>query len=313
MFRMFACGLLIIASAPVAHAHWSKADNDKFMDDCVSSCQANPNVPVGRRGQCKAYCTCSSGLMGRVYPDYAAVNAVTTKEPQSRLVLGLTLMLACSLRVLDALRLGQPQYALVVPGNSAITFARALLELGPVDHRETTPRTTDDAVVLEQSSNSDHCRPVNPQHLSEIFLRQWKLVAANAVLRHQQPSRKTLSHRVKRITNDGLKNLREQHVCVPIEEIAHDRRALLGGLDPSRLNPKCRTSDLDHRPGECGLVTRADNPTDGAFPPNGSGFRCPAVFEDHDQRRHRSRQGKVGNDDIFVRFEENLTLGELHK
>jgi hypothetical protein len=70
---------------------------------------------------------------------------------------------------------------------------------------------------------------------------------------------------------------------------------------------------LDHSPGECGLVTRADDPTDGAFPPNGSGFRCPAVFEDHDQRGHRSRQGKVGNDDIFVRFEENLTLGELHK
>ena len=83
MLRMFACCLLVVASAPAAHAHWSKADNDKFMDDCVSSCQANPNVPQGRRGQCKAYCTCSAGLMGKVYPDYAAVNAVTTKEPQS--------------------------------------------------------------------------------------------------------------------------------------------------------------------------------------------------------------------------------------
>jgi hypothetical protein len=150
-------------------------------------------------------------------------------------------MLACSLCVLDALLLGRPQYALVMPGNRAITFAGGFLELGPVDHRETTPRTTDDAVVLEQSSNPDHCRPVNPQHLSEVFLREWKLVGDNAVLRHQQPSCKALSHRVKRIANDGLKNLRQQHVCVPLEEIAHDRRALLGDLDPSRLNPKCRT------------------------------------------------------------------------
>jgi hypothetical protein len=102
----------------------------------------------------------------------------------SRLVLGLTLMLACSLRVLDALRLGQPQYALVVLGNGAIAFARGFLELGPVDYRETTPRTTDDAVVLEQSSNPNHRRPVHPQHLSEIFLREWKLVAGNAVLGH---------------------------------------------------------------------------------------------------------------------------------
>jgi hypothetical protein len=118
---------------------------------------------------------------------------------------------------------------------------------------------------------------------------------------------------VKRITNYGLKNLREQHVCVPIEEIAHDQRALLGDLDPSRLNPKGRTCDLGHRPAECGLVARADDPTDGAFPPDGSGFRRPAVFEHHDQRRHRSRQRKVGNDDILVRFEENLTVRELRK
>jgi hypothetical protein len=60
-------------------------------------------------------------------------------------------------------------------------------------------------------------------------------------------------------------------------------------------------------------MARADDPTDGAFPPNGSGFRRPAVFEDHDQRRHRSRQRKVGNYDILFRFEENLTLGEFHK
>jgi len=230
-----------------------------------------------------------------------------------RLVLGLTPTLACSLRVLDALRLGQPQYALVVPGNRAITFARDFLELGPVDYREATPRSTDDAVVLEQSSNPDHRRPVHAQHLSEIFLRERKLVAGNAVLRHQQPSRETLSHRVKRIANYGLKNLREQHVCVPIEEIAHDRRALFGHLDPSCLNPKRRTCDLYHRPGECGLVARADDAADGTFPPNRSGFRRPTVFEDHDQRRHRSRQWKVGNDDILFRFEENLTLSELHK
>jgi hypothetical protein len=222
-------------------------------------------------------------------------------------------MLASSLRILDARRLGQSQYALIMPGNRAITFTRGFLELGPIGYRETTPRTTDDAVMLEQSRNPDHRRPVHPQHLSEKFLRERKLVAGNAVLRHQQPSCKTLSHRVKRITNYGLKNLREQHICVAIEEIAHNRRVLLGDLNPSRLNPKRRTRDLVHRPGKCGLVARADDPTDGAFPPNGSCFRRPAVFEDYDQCRHRSSQRKVRNDHILFRFEENLTLGELNK
>jgi hypothetical protein len=65
----------------------------------------------------------------------------------------------------------------------AITFARGFLELGSVEYRETTPCITDDAVVLEQSSNPDHRRPVHPQHLSEIFLREWKFIAGNAVLR----------------------------------------------------------------------------------------------------------------------------------
>jgi hypothetical protein len=235
------------------------------------------------------------------------------RERTSRLVLGLTLTLAHFLRVLDALRLGQPQYALVVPGNRAITFARGFLELGPVEYRETTPRIADDAVVLERPRNPDQRRPVHPQHLREIFLRERKVVAGNAVLRRQQPSCKTLRHGVNRITNYGLKNLREQRVCVPGEEIAHDQRAVLGDLDPSRLNPKRRTCDLGHRPGECGLVARADDPTDGAFPPDGSAFGRPAVFEHHDQRRHRSRQRKVGNDDILFRFEENLTLRELDK
>src|SRR6202023_3696142 len=100
---------------------------------------------------------------------------------QSRL--SCRLIPACSLRVLDALLLGQPQYALVVPGNRAITFARSFFELGSVDYREMTPRLTDDAVVLERLSNPDHRRPMHPQQLSEIFLREWKLVAGNAVLR----------------------------------------------------------------------------------------------------------------------------------
>lgn len=110
-----------------------------------------------------------------------SVRGCKSEKKASRLVL--TLILACSLRVLDALLLGQPQYALVVPGNRAITFARSFFELGSVDYREMTPRLTDDAVVLERLSNPDHRRPMHPQHLSEIFLREWKLVAGNAVLR----------------------------------------------------------------------------------------------------------------------------------
>jgi hypothetical protein len=83
ILRLVACCLLVVAGATGAHAHWSKADKDKFMEDCLSSCRANPNVLPGQRGECKAYCACSSSLMEKVYPNYAAINVVTTKEPQS--------------------------------------------------------------------------------------------------------------------------------------------------------------------------------------------------------------------------------------
>ena len=60
-------------------------------------------------------------------------------------------------------------------------------------------------------------------------------------------------------------------------------------------------------------MARADNSTDGALPSDGSAFGHAAVFEHYDQRRHRSRQRKVGNDDILFRFEENLTLRQVNK
>src|SRR4029077_9754920 len=52
-------------------------------------------------------------------------NGAQLNGMRGRLVL--TLVFACCLNVHDALRLGQAQNALVVPVNSAITFARCLL------------------------------------------------------------------------------------------------------------------------------------------------------------------------------------------
>ena len=50
-----------------------------------------------------------------------------------------------------------------------------------------------------------------------------EFVGADAVLSTQEPARKTLLHRMKSITDYGLKHLGEQSVRVPSEEIAQRR------------------------------------------------------------------------------------------
>jgi hypothetical protein len=57
-------------------------DNAKFMDDCVSSCQANLNVPQGRADNARRTAhAVPASWEGFIH--YVAVNAVTTKELQS--------------------------------------------------------------------------------------------------------------------------------------------------------------------------------------------------------------------------------------
>ncbi|MEO7502979.1 MAG: nuclear transport factor 2 family protein [Gemmatimonadaceae bacterium] len=45
----------------------------------------------------------------------------------------------------------------------------------------------DEAGALENSNRDSHARTAHSQHLRKKFLRQWNLIGANAIVRHQQP------------------------------------------------------------------------------------------------------------------------------
>ena len=104
-----------------------------------------------------------------------------------------------------------------------------------------------------------------------------------------------------------------ERIRVSGEQFANCRRRFFCDLDARRLDPKRRTCDYRHRSGECGLVARTDDAADSAFASDASGFRGLPVFERHDQCGHCPSQRKVRNDNIFLRFEEHLSVGKLHK
>lgn len=52
-----AAALFFLAFAP-AHAQWGMTQRGKFMSDCVSGCENNPNVVGPQKGQCGIFCNC---------------------------------------------------------------------------------------------------------------------------------------------------------------------------------------------------------------------------------------------------------------
>src|SRR5215831_2407812 len=125
-----------------------------------------------------------------------------------------------SLRVIGALFCRLRQYTLEVPCNCTIALTGDLLQLRSVEYGDSSTCVFDDAVLLERPSDTDHRGSVHTQCLGKIVLGQREFVGADPVVRAQEPTRKTLLHRMKRITDHGLKELGEQSVRVPSEEIA---------------------------------------------------------------------------------------------
>ncbi len=48
---------LLLSLAPV-QAQWSINQRTKFLGDCTPACEANPNVPGPKKGQCAMFCNC---------------------------------------------------------------------------------------------------------------------------------------------------------------------------------------------------------------------------------------------------------------
>ena len=58
MLRLSLAALLLLALGAPASANWTRAQRTHFLDQCIASCQATPNLPEARRGVCDKTCSC---------------------------------------------------------------------------------------------------------------------------------------------------------------------------------------------------------------------------------------------------------------
>ena len=58
MLRLSLAILLLLALGTPASANWTRAQRTHFLDQCIASCQATPNMPEARRGVCDKTCSC---------------------------------------------------------------------------------------------------------------------------------------------------------------------------------------------------------------------------------------------------------------
>src|SRR6267143_6394641 len=113
-------------------------------------------------------------------------------------------------------RLGN-QLALPDP-DRPVAFARRLFESGAIRDRDVSAAVRDQARLLQDSHRHCHARPANSQHLGEEFLGQIKAVAANPVLRHEQPPRATLLDDMKSVAGGGLRYRLEGELAVAMQQ-----------------------------------------------------------------------------------------------
>ena len=58
MLRLSIAAILLLTPCVPASANWTRAQRTHFLDQCIASCQATPNMPEARRGVCDKTCSC---------------------------------------------------------------------------------------------------------------------------------------------------------------------------------------------------------------------------------------------------------------
>ena len=110
----------------------------------------------------------------------------------------------------DQLRLPRPY--------SAVTLARGFLESGAVHHGDVSAAVRDKARLSQDSHRHRHARPANSQHLGQEFLGQIEAVAADPILRHEQPARAALFDEVQPVAGGGLCHCLKDEFAVAVQE-----------------------------------------------------------------------------------------------
>ena len=169
------------------------------------------------------------------------------------------------------------------------------------------PRRLRQAQVVQRAKNLGDTRALHSQHHPEEFVRKRKLVRADPIAGHQQPTATALLHRMQHVTDDRIRNLRAKGGLIEPQQLA-ERTVPCGDLSLKhiRFHPMGIARDLNHdfvgrRP-----LSLQDAQADHPFPADRCHFNGTAVphrrqsRDDHSVRKvHAFNRSSGGVEDLF--------------
>ena len=145
----------------------------------------------------------------------------------------------------------------------------------------------------------------------ECLLGQRQTVAADTILRGQQPARCSRFDRVKGVACDRLHDLREEIVGVAAEQVLDEGRASLELLQRVERDDDRGAGDLDLGVGIGGGVAAADDPADRALLTDRTDFDRPSAVEFDDHRNHQRIIGEQAVGDRLAGVEHRIAAGQF--
>ena len=143
-----------------------------------------------------------------------------------------------------------------------IALACTSFQPGSVENRHAAIRVPDDALLLQGAGNRIHRRPRGPQHRRQEFLAELKLVGADTVMRHQQPSAAAALQRVQGQARCRLHHQPNHALSIAQDMVAEGASTVELALKHLHRN-RCgrRARNLDH-----GLTISHGSPRNALIP-----------------------------------------------
>jgi hypothetical protein len=106
--------------------------------------------------------------------------------------------------------LGVGEQSIERASNDSIALARRALERRTIEHSYDAPVVLDGAYSAQGKSGFGDARTSNAEHLREHVMGELEFVALDAIVRHEQPARAALQHRVLAVASRVLADESEQ-------------------------------------------------------------------------------------------------------
>ena len=119
-----------------------------------------------------------------------------------------------------------------------LSVARRRFEAGTVQHRQPAAHVADQTGPLQGRRCHADAAAALAEHLPEELLRQHEFVAADAVVRHQQPARTALLRGVDAVARGVLRDLGEERLRVAVQHASEGVVRARDLMEPCRRHAK---------------------------------------------------------------------------